>query len=176
MGRFSSVECINGSRNSSAQTRMTRLAKGIWGRPTSVAFKTSVVALRRIALLLLVATTSLAQEAPAAPAFSITGVVKSGNTPIPGATVTATNSSTQEKATTSTDTHGVYTLQVAQGKYELRVEMAAFATGTREIVLGEPGTRTDLELTLLSRTQQAARTAAAPNSGREPGEDFKAWP
>lgn len=143
---------------------MTRLAKGIWGRPTSVAFKTSVVALRRIALLLLVATTSLAQEAPAAPAFSITGVVKSGNTPIPGATVTATNSSTQEKATTSTDTHGVYTLQVAQGKYELRVEMAAFATGTREIVLGEPGTRTDLELTLLSRTQQAARPQQRPTA------------
>ena len=68
-------------------------------------------------------------------------------------------------------------LQVAQGKYELRVEMAAFATGTREIVLGEPGTRADLELTLLSRTQQARAPAAAPNSGRKPGErDFKAWP
>src|SRR6266851_2311871 len=143
---------------------MTRRAKAIWGRPTSVAFKTCVVSLRRIALLLLVATTSLAQEAPAAPAFSITGVVKSGNTPIPGATVTTTNSFTQEKATTSTDTNGVYTLQVAQGKYELRVEMAAFATGTREIVLGETGTHADLELTLLSRTQQAARPQQRPTA------------
>src|ERR1700732_4068451 len=153
-----------GSRNSSAGTRMTRRAKAIGGRPTSVAFRTSVVALRRIALLLLVATTSMAQEAPAAPAFTITGVVKSGNTPIPGATVTATNSSTQEKATTSTDTNGVYTLQVAQGKYALRVEMAAFATGTREVVLGEPRTRAALELTLLSRTQQAPRPQQRPTA------------
>src|SRR4029077_11509475 len=102
-----------GSRNSSAGTRMTRRAKAIWGRPTSVAFRTCVVALRRIALLLLVATTSLAQEAPAAPAVAITGVVKAGNTPIQGAPVSGTNRSAQEKATTSTDTHGVSTLQVA---------------------------------------------------------------
>jgi hypothetical protein len=143
---------------------MTSRAKSIWSALTSVGSKTCVVALRRIALLLLVATTSLAQEGPAAPAFSITGNVKSGNTPIPGATVTATNSSTQEKATTSTDTNGVYTLQVAQGKYVLRVEMAAFATGTREVVLGEPSTRADLELTLLSRTQQAARPQQRPTA------------
>src|ERR1700730_11725550 len=143
---------------------MTSRAESIWSALTSVGSKTCVVALRRIALLLLVATACLAQEGPAAPAFSITGNVKSGNTPIPGATVTATNSSTQEKATTSTDTNGVYTLQVAQGKYVLRVEMAAFATGTREVVLGEPSTRADLELTLLSRTQQAARPQQRPTA------------
>src|SRR3984893_16753226 len=144
---------------------MTSRANSIWSALTSVGSKTCVVALRRIALLLLVATASLAQEGgPAAPAFSITGNVKSGNTPIPGATVTATNSSTQEKATTSTDTNGVYTLQVAQGKYVLRVEMAAFATGTRAVVLGEPSTRADLELTLLSRTQQAARPQQRPTA------------
>ena len=67
--------------------------------------------------------------AGAAPSsFSITGMVKSGNTPIPGATVTATNSSTEAKTTTSTDINGAYTLQVAAaGKYQLRVEMPAFA-------------------------------------------------
>lgn len=148
---------------------MTSRAKSICGVPTSVAFKTWVVAMRHIALLLLVATTSLAQDAPAAPAFSLTGVVKSGNTPIPGATVTATNSSTQEKTATSTDTNGAYTLQLAQGKYELRVEMSAFAPSTREIVLGAPSTHADLELTLLSRTQQATRTqqrTATAGAGR----------
>ena len=77
----------------------------------------------------------MAQDVPAAPTFSITGVVKSGNTPIPGATVTATNSSTQEKTATSTDTNGAYTLQVAEGNIELRVDMPAFAPSTREIVL-----------------------------------------
>ena len=111
-----------------------------------------------IALLLLAASSALGQDAPAASSFTITGVVKSGSTPIPGATVTATNSSSEARTTTSTDINGAYTLQVpAAGKYRLRVEMAAFAPATREIVLGEASSRADLELTLLSRTQQAER-------------------
>ena len=93
---------------------MNSRAKRFCGVPESVGFNDLV---RRgcIALLLLVAGSSLAQDVPAAPSFSITGVVKSGNTPIPGATVTATNASTQEKTTTSTDMNGAYTLQVAGG-------------------------------------------------------------
>jgi trimeric autotransporter adhesin len=141
---------------------MTRRTRSIWGVRMSVAFRTWPGATRHLALLLLGAATALAQHAPTAPSFSITGVVKSGNTLIPGATVTATNSSTQEKTATSTDTNGVYTLQVAQGKYELRVEMPAFAASTREIVLGEPSTHADLELTLVSRTQLAARPQQRP--------------
>ena len=143
---------------------MNSRAKSSCGVPESVGFKTWVVVMRCIALLLLVAGLSLAQDTPAAPSFSITGVVKSGNTPIPGATVTATNSSTQEKTTTSTDMNGAYTLQVAEGKYELRVEMPAFAPSAREITLADPSTHADLELTLLSRTQQAV---ACPSSGRQ---------
>ena len=126
-----------------------------------------LVGLRHFALLLLVAPSLLAQGAPAAPPLSIAGVVKSGSTPIPGATVTATNSATEENVSTSTDTNGAYALQVAtQGKYRLRVEMPAFAPSTREIVLGEPSTRADLELTLLSRTQQAARSEQRPATAR----------
>jgi trimeric autotransporter adhesin len=137
--------------------------------PTSVAFKAGRVAMHLIALLLLVAITLMAQDVPSAPTFFITGVVKSGNTPIPGATVTATNSSTQEKTTASTDTNGAYSLQVAEGKYQLQIDMAAFAPSTREIVVGEASTHADIELTLLSRTQQAARPqqqAATAGSGR----------
>ncbi len=134
---------------------------------TSTAFKAGRVALQLIAVLLLVTITSMAQDAPSTPTVAISGVVKSGNTPIPGATVTATNSSTQEKTTTSTDINGAYALQVAAGKYELRIDMAAFATSPREIVVGEAGTHADMELTLLSRTQQAtARPPQRPaNSG-----------
>ena len=130
----------------------------------------------------LAASSALGQDAPAASSFTITGVVKSGSTPIPGATVTATNSSSEARTTTSTDINGAYTLQVpAAGKYRLRVEMPAFAPATREIVLGEASSRADLELTLLSRTQQAD----ASSNGRqppEPVEDFRAcqscrdWP
>jgi hypothetical protein len=163
------LNIINGSRNSSAAMRMNSRAKWFCGVPKFTVFKTSRFAMRHFALLLLVASLSLAQDVPTAPSFSITGIVKSGNTAIPGATVTATNSSTQEKSTTSTDVNGSYTLQVAEGKYELRVEMPAFAPNTREIVLADPGTHADLELTLLSRTQQASQPQQRPataGSGR----------
>ena len=61
----------------------------------------------------------------------IRGTVKSGNVPIPGATVTATSSATNQKVTTWTDLDGNYALQVpSQGHYSVRVEMAAFAPAT----------------------------------------------
>src|SRR6185437_13736069 len=124
-----SVECIDGSRNLQELPGMTCCADSRCGVLQSSGSKTWVIAMRPVVLLLLVAISVLGQDAPSAPSsFSITGVVKSGNTPIPGATVIATNSSAEAKATTSTDINGAYTLQVtAAGKYQLRVEMPAFA-------------------------------------------------
>ena len=114
--------------------------------------------LQLLVLPLLLAAGAPAQDVPAAQSFSISGVVKSGSAPIPGATVTATNSASGEKSVTSTDLNGSYVLPVSgQGKYELRVEMPAFAPVTREVVLNDPNTQTDLDLTLLSRVQQAPR-------------------
>ena len=125
------------------------------------------VLVQQIAILLLIAVSPLAQEAPAGQTFSMSGVVKSGTAPIPGATVTATSSSTGEKTATSTDINGIYALQVAtQGKYGLRVEMPAFAASTQEVVLNSPHTRADLELALLSRTQRAAHTEQRPATAR----------
>jgi hypothetical protein len=126
--------------------------------------------LQPLVLLLLIAVGAPAQDVPAAQNFSISGVVKSGNAPIPGATVTATNSSSGEKSVTSTDLNGSYVLPVsARGKYELRVEMPAFAPVVQEVVLNDSNTRTDLELILLSRAQQTRAeqrpTVARSNRG-----------
>jgi hypothetical protein len=133
--------------------------------------RTSNIGLYMLAFLLLAALSSLAQDAPATQTFSISGLVKSGNTPIPGATVTAFNS-TGEKTATSTDLDGAYSIQVtAAGKYQLRVEMPAFAPTTREVVVENPASRADLELALLSRTQQAAHTEPR----RERIGDFRVW-
>src|ERR1700693_5298810 len=118
---------------------------------SSASRRTSNIGLYMLAFLLLAALSSLAQSSPAqdAPAtqtFSISGLVKSGNTPIPGATVTATNSTSGEKAATSTDLDGAYSIQVtAAGKYQLRVEMPAFAPTTREVIVENPASRADLE-------------------------------
>jgi hypothetical protein len=49
---------------------------------------------RRLAILLLVAVSSMAQDTPSAQTFSISGVVKSGNSLIPGATVNVSNAVT----------------------------------------------------------------------------------
>ncbi len=146
---------------------MTCCAQSRCGVPTALRSRTWRVARRHLALLLLVTSCALAQDPSAASSFTITGVVKSGNTPIPGATVSAINTSTEAKTTTSTDANGAYTLQVAApGKYQLRVEMPAFAPSRQEIVVGEVSIRTDLELTLLSRTQQAARAQQRPTTAR----------
>ena len=105
-------------------------------------------------------------SSPALQTFIIQGVVKSGNVPIPGATVTATNLATKQKAVAWTDLDGNYALQVpAQGSYTIRVEMAAFAPGTREVSVTGAGSRADLTLVLQSRAQQAARTQPRPSIG-----------
>jgi len=69
-------------------------------------------------------------------ARTIHGVVKSGNMPIPGSTISASNASTKEQINTWTDVDGSYRLQIpADGRYTVRVQMAAFAVGTQEAVL-----------------------------------------
>jgi hypothetical protein len=119
------------------------------------------------AILLLAVVCSVAQDVPSAQTFSISGVVKSGNSLIPGATVTASNTATGEKTATSTDLNGAYTLEVAgSGKYQVRVEMPAFAPGTREVVLESPTGSADIELTLLSRTQATRAARQAPAAAR----------
>jgi len=83
--------------------------------------------------------------------------VKSGNQPIPGATISATDS-VGHKILTSTDMDGSYTLHLAAtGHYTLRVEMPAFAPVTREVNVSGTGTQANLELVLLSRSQSSHR-------------------
>ena len=85
--------------------------------------------------------------------------MKSGNMPIPGATVTAVNTLTGQKAVAWTGVDGMYSLQVqANGRYVVRTQMAAFAPLTHEAVIDAThrDVQADLELVLLSRAQQAA--------------------
>src|ERR1700691_4713883 len=87
---------------------------------------------------------------------TIHGIVKSGNMPIPGAGVSASNTATKEQVNTSTDVDGTYSLRIpANGHYAVRVQMSAFAANSQEVVLDETNQepKTNFDLVLLSRAR-----------------------
>jgi hypothetical protein len=124
-----------------------------------------------LAAILLLGSSGLPAQTtpvPAAPAQSpassakggiIHGLVKSGNMPLPGVTITATNTLTGQKATTWTDVTGHYVLEVpANGRYVVRAQMDAFAPLTNEVLINDSNrnAQSDLEMVLLSRAPKAA--------------------
>jgi len=95
------------------------------------------------------------------------GVVKSGNIPLPGVTVTAQNTLTGKRFSTTTDITGAWSLNIAQnGRYVIRTQFAAFAVASQEAVLNAANRdqTVSLELMLASRAleqqQQQARQGA----------------
>src|SRR5512133_2674338 len=88
------------------------------------------------------------------PAFEIHGTVLSGKMPLPGVAISAANSLTGKKVSTSTDPDGNYSLVVpGRGKYVVRAELTAFAAATAEVVINPttPQQKVDLSMILLSR-------------------------
>jgi hypothetical protein len=64
------------------------------------------------------------------------GVIKSGNIPLPGVAVTATNTLTGKRIATTTDITGAWSMTIPQnGRYVIRTEFAAFAVSTHEALL-----------------------------------------
>jgi hypothetical protein len=73
---------------------------------------------------------------------------------LPGVSVTATNALTGEKFTTVTDATGAYGMAIPKyGHYVVRTELAAFAAGTKDVVLnaGNRQAQVDLSMVLASR-------------------------
>ncbi len=108
---------------------------------------------------------------------TIRGAVKAGTIPLPGVSVTATNTLTGKKYATATDVDGSFAMVIPKnGRYVVRVELAAFASQTAEVLLnaagqngGKPEQRADFGMLLASRvaagqTQQASTTAAAASA------------
>jgi len=110
--------------------------------------------------------------APAAPINGglLHGVVKSGNTLLPGVTVTAQNTLTGKRYSTTTDITGAWTLTLAQnGRYVIRTQFAAFAAGAQEALLNaashEQTVNFDLLLASRAAALQASQTASQQGSG-----------
>ena len=135
-----------------------------------------IAMMRKLSLVILVFASAVAvAQTPAAPTCQISGRVTAGNVPLPGVTISAANSLTGKKASTSTEIDGTYTLAgLARGRYVVRAELAAFAPETKEIVVNPENCHpsADLTLTLLSRVQrtegqqQAMGASAASLGGR----------
>ena len=85
------------------------------------------------------------------------GAVKSGNIPLPGVTVTAQNTLTGKRYSTTTDITGAWSLTIPQnGRYVIRTQFAAFAGGDQEALLNASShdQTVNFSLTLASRVVQ----------------------
>jgi len=126
-----------------------------WAGIVSLAFASSTAAAAQAT-----PSTPPVANAPAAAApvgGTIHGSVKAGTTPLPGVSVTATNTLTGKKYTTTTDVTGAYAMTIPQnGRYVIRTELAAFAAETKEALLNATNRdqSADFALTLASRAAQ----------------------
>jgi hypothetical protein len=96
-------------------------------------------------------------------------VVKSGNVPLPGVTVTAQNTLTGKKYSTTTDIAGAWSMNIPQnGRYVVRTQFAAFAPSSQEAVFNATShdQTVSFALELASRVaQQQARETASQQAG-----------
>ncbi len=89
------------------------------------------------------------------------GVVKSGKTPIPGATVTAVQG--DKKLTTTTDDNGVYSFaDLADGVWTIQIEILGFEGAKREIQVAPGASADQWDLKLLTEPEITAALAPKP--------------
>ena len=97
------------------------------------------------------------------------GVVKSGNIPLPGVSVTAENTLTGKRYSTTTDITGAWSMTIPDnGRYVIRTQFAAFASVSQEAVLNATGhDRTvNFSLILASRAAELERAQAQQGNGQ----------
>ncbi|MFC5862335.1 TonB-dependent receptor domain-containing protein [Acidicapsa dinghuensis] len=88
------------------------------------------------------------------------GTIKSGNVPLPGVAVTATNTLTGKRFATTTDITGAWSMTIPQnGRYVVRTEFAAFAPATHEALLNAASHEAVLNFDLLLASRAAQQTA-----------------
>ena len=94
---------------------------------------------------------------------TIEGVIKSGQTPLPGVSVTAKNTLTGKQYVTATDARGGFKLHIDEdGRYVVRAEFAGFAARYQRggVPCRAPRGRNDFSLILDSRQQQIEQAEA----------------
>ena len=85
-------------------------------------------------------------------------MVKSGNIPLPGVTVTAQNTLTGKKFSTTTDITGAWSMTLPQnGRYVIRTQFAAFAIGSQEALLNATSHDQTVNFALVLASRAAAQ-------------------
>ncbi|MGA2352124.1 MAG: carboxypeptidase-like regulatory domain-containing protein, partial [Terracidiphilus sp.] len=105
-----------------------------------------------------------AQSIPEVHGGRLHGMVKSGNIPLPGVTVTAQNTLSGKRFQTTTDITGAWSLTIPQnGRYVIRTQFAAFAPSAEEAVLNAVShdQTVDFALVLASRAAQRESESAS---------------
>jgi trimeric autotransporter adhesin len=93
---------------------------------------------------------------------TIKGTVKAGTVPLPGVSVTATNTLTGKKFTTTSDVTGAYEMTIPQnGRYVIRAELAAFALSTKEALLNATSHDQQADFTMVLASRAAAQEQTA---------------
>ncbi len=93
------------------------------------------------------------------------GVVKSGNTPLPGVTVTAQNTLTGKRYSTITGISGAWSLNVPlDGRYAIRTQFAGFAAGTEKAVLNAASHDQTVTFALILASRAAEQQESKPAS------------
>ena len=118
------------------------------------------------------ASSSSAPPTESAPANPIAGgrlhgVVKSGNVPLPGVTITAQNTLTGKRYATTSDVTGAWSMTIPQnGRYVIRTQFAAFAVGTQEVLFNATNHEqaVNFDLMLASRAAQQEQQEEGQNA------------
>src|SRR5258708_1601471 len=104
------------------------------------------------------------------PAFAAqqSGMVRSSDQAIPGATVTATQG--DKKIVTTSDESGQYVFKdLPAGAWTLQVDMFGFTAARREVTVDDKPTVLDWTLELKPRPQPAPVSASNPPAAKSPG-------
>ncbi len=130
------------------------------------------------------ATPATSSEPPAQQGGIITGTVTAATaaaangksqpgTPLPGVTVTATQSLTGKKYAAATDVNGTFRLLIPRnGRYVLRTEFAGFAPLTSEVLLNDSSHTGTSNFTLQLASRVAARASQAGGANAEAAAGF----
>jgi trimeric autotransporter adhesin len=115
---------------------------------------------------------SAGESAAAVTGGKLHGVVKSGNVPLPGVTITAQNTLTGKRYSTVTDVTGAWSMTIPQnGRYVVRTQFAGFAQGSGEALLNaasrDETVNADLTLTSRAAAQDAQQAGAGDQANEQ---------